>query len=65
MLSRVFDIFTQVDPAGVDRAGGLGIGLALVRQLVELHGGTVEAFSDGPGQGSEFVVRLPLLLKRP
>lgn len=65
MLSRVFDIFTQVDPAGVDRAGGLGIGLALVRQLVELHGGTVEAFSDGPGQGSEFVVRLPLLPKRP
>jgi len=61
MLSRVFDLFTQVGVAGDDQAGGLGIGLSLVRLLVELHGGTVAAFSDGPHQGSEFVVRLPLL----
>jgi len=65
MLSRVFDLFTQIGTAGNDRAGGLGIGLSLVRQLVELHGGTVAAFSDGPGQGSEFVVRLPLLPEGP
>lgn len=61
MLSSVFDLFTQIGATGDDRAGGLGIGLSLVRQLVELHGGTVAAFSDGPGLGSEFVVRLPLL----
>ncbi|HEY7426719.1 MAG TPA: ATP-binding protein, partial [Gemmataceae bacterium] len=59
MLPKVFDLFTQVDRA-IDRSlGGLGIGLTLVRRLTELHGGTVEAFSRGPGQGSEFVVRLP------
>ena len=61
MLSRVFGLFTQVEPSGIDSTGGLGIGLALVRQLVELHEGTVEVTSDGPGRGSEFVVRLPLL----
>ena len=61
LLSRVFDLFAQVESAQEDGAGGLGIGLALVRQLVEMHGGTVEVFSDGPGRGSEFVVRLPLL----
>ncbi|HSK78902.1 MAG TPA: MEDS domain-containing protein [Thermoanaerobaculia bacterium] len=61
MLSRVFDLFTQASPS-LDRSeGGLGIGLALVRSLVELHGGSVEAWSDGPERGSEFVVRLPLL----
>ncbi|MGE5359885.1 MAG: PAS domain S-box protein [Bacteroidales bacterium] len=54
-LARVFEMFTQVGESG----GGLGIGLALVRRLVEMHGGTVEARSDGPGAGSEFVVRLP------
>ena len=59
MLSGVFDLFTQVEPAGEGRAEGLGIGLALVRRLVELHGGTVEATSEGRGRGSEFVVRLP------
>jgi len=61
MLSRVFELFTQIGAAGDDRAGGLGIGLFLVRRLVELHGGTVAAFSEGLGRGSEFVVRLPLL----
>jgi PAS domain S-box-containing protein len=60
MLPRVFEMFTQVDDS-LDRAqGGLGIGLTLVQRLVELHGGTVAAHSAGPGQGSEFVVRLPL-----
>ncbi len=59
-LPRLFDMFSQADSA-LDRAqGGLGIGLSLVRGLVELHGGTVEAKSDGPGRGSEFIVRLPL-----
>ncbi len=59
-LPRVFDLFTQSERT-LDRAqGGLGIGLTLVKTLVELHGGTVEAHSDGPGQGSEFVVRLPV-----
>jgi PAS domain S-box-containing protein len=61
MLPRVFDLFTQADKS-LDRSqGGLGIGLTLVQRLVELHGGTVEAHSAGLGQGSEFVVRLPLM----
>ena len=61
LLTRVFDLFAQGNPVGDHSAGGLGIGLALVRRLVEMHRGTVAAFSDGPGRGSEFVVRLPLL----
>jgi PAS domain S-box-containing protein len=61
MLSQVFDLFTQLEQT-LDRSqGGLGIGLTLARRLVEMHGGTVEARSDGPGRGSEFSVRLPLL----
>jgi len=60
MLPRIFDMFTQVDRSLERSEGGLGIGLTLVRQLVEMHGGTVEAHSEGPGQGSEFVVRLPI-----
>ncbi len=60
MLPRIFDLFTQVERT-LDRAqGGLGIGLTLVRSLVEMHGGTVEASSAGTGLGSEFVVHLPL-----
>jgi signal transduction histidine kinase len=60
LLPDVFDLFTQ-GPRAADRSqGGLGIGLTLVRRLVELHGGSVEAHSAGPGQGSEFVVRMPL-----
>jgi PAS domain S-box-containing protein len=60
MLERVFELFTQVG-SGVDRShGGLGIGLTVVRQLVELHGGSVVAHSAGPGKGSEFVIRLPV-----
>jgi signal transduction histidine kinase/ActR/RegA family two-component response regulator len=60
MLPRIFDMFTQVDRSQDRSQGGLGIGLTLVRRLVEMHGGTVEARSEGPDQGSEFVVRLPL-----
>ena len=60
LLPRVFDLFVQADHSALRSQGGLGIGLTLVRTLVELHGGTVEAHSSGPGQGSEFVVRLPL-----
>src|SRR5205807_339538 len=62
MLSSVFDLFTQVDRS-LDRSqGGLGIGLTLVRRLVEMHGGTVDVSSPGPNLGSEFVVRLPALV---
>ena len=60
MLPHLFEMFTQV-PGSVSRSeGGLGIGLTLVRGLVEMHGGTVAAQSEGHGQGSEFIVRLPL-----
>ena len=58
-LPRVFDFFVQESPRDSTR-GGLGIGLALVRHLVGLHGGNVEARSEGPGRGSEFVLRLPV-----
>ena len=62
LLPRVFDLFVQATRA-LDRAqGGLGIGLTLVQRLVILHGGSVEARSDGLGHGSEFIVRLPILL---
>ncbi len=60
MQQRIFDLFVQADQS-LDRArGGLGIGLTLVRRLVEFHSGTISVFSAGPGQGSEFLVRLPL-----
>jgi CheY-like chemotaxis protein len=59
-LTRVFEMFSQVTSSIERSEGGLGIGLALVRGLVEMHGGRVEARSDGPGRGSEFVVQLPL-----
>jgi signal transduction histidine kinase/CheY-like chemotaxis protein len=65
MLPRVFDLFTQV-PGQEDRSeGGLGIGLSLVRSLIDRHGGSVQADSAGLGQGSEFVVRLPLFRRAP
>jgi signal transduction histidine kinase len=60
MLEQVFDLFSQVTPSFARSRGGLGIGLSLVRALVQMHGGTVVALSDGPGAGSEFVVKLPL-----
>ena len=60
MLGKVFELFTQVSGAQQRSAGGLGIGLALVKRLVEMHGGSVAAHSAGVGHGSEFVFRLPL-----
>jgi signal transduction histidine kinase/CheY-like chemotaxis protein len=59
---RIFDLFEQVDQGIENAQGGLGIGLTLVRELVQLHGGTVEARSAGLGLGSEFVVRLPVVV---
>jgi two-component system CheB/CheR fusion protein len=60
VLPHVFDLFVQGEQGRGRSRGGLGIGLTLVRQLVEMHGGQIEAHSDGPGKGSEFVLRLPL-----
>jgi signal transduction histidine kinase len=60
MLPRVFDLFTQVDRTRRAAQGGLGIGLALVKSLVSMHGGRIEAHSEGPDQGSEFTIHLPL-----
>jgi len=60
MLHRIFDLFVQVDHASTKAQGGLGIGLTLVKNLMEMHGGTVEAHSGGLGCGCEFVVRLPI-----
>jgi two-component system, chemotaxis family, CheB/CheR fusion protein len=59
LLGRIFEMFTQGEPGGSE--GGLGIGLTLVKSLVRLHGGSIEARSEGPNQGSEFVVRLPVI----
>lgn len=59
MLTRIFEIFVQAEPASTRRQGGLGVGLAVVRHLVDAHGGRIEARSDGPGQGSVFTVWLP------
>jgi PAS domain S-box-containing protein len=60
MLPHIFEMFLQTDRSRERSQGGLGIGLSLVRRLVELHGGRVEAHSPGPGRGSEFIVHLPL-----
>jgi signal transduction histidine kinase/DNA-binding response OmpR family regulator len=64
-LPFVFDLFTQANRSLARSEGGLGIGLTLVRNLVEKHGGSVEARSDGPGKGSEFIVGLPVLKGKP
>ena len=61
LVPRIFDLFSQVHQKSDGAQGGLGIGLALVRRLVEMHGGAVSATSEGPGHGTEMVVRLPLL----
>ena len=60
LLESVFDLFVQTRETLQRDDGGMGVGLTLVRQLVQLHGGQVRAFSEGPGKGSEFVVRFPL-----
>jgi len=62
MLAHVFEMFTQVDRHLERSQGGLGVGLSIVQRLVQMHGGSVEARSDGHGRGSEFVVRLPVAL---
>jgi len=64
VLPRIFDMFMQVDRSIERSQGGLGIGLTLAQLLVEMHGGTVRAHSEGPGRGSEFMVRLPAALRR-
>jgi two-component system CheB/CheR fusion protein len=64
VLPKLFDLFTQAPHGEEMRSGGIGVGLALVRQLVELHGGTVQAKSPGIGKGSEFMFRLPALEER-
>lgn len=60
-IERVFDLFEQLDRGADHAQGGLGVGLALVRELVAMHGGQVRAHSEGPGKGSEFRVRLPVV----
>ena len=64
MLPRIFDLFVQAERRLDRSVGGLGVGLTLVQKLVEMHGGTVEARSPGPGKGSEFIVRLPCVPAR-
>ncbi|HET6630359.1 MAG TPA: ATP-binding protein [Woeseiaceae bacterium] len=65
MLPHIFEMFRQVDTSHERSQGGLGIGLTLVQNLVAMHGGTVEAHSDGVGRGSEFVIRLPVAEEKP
>jgi signal transduction histidine kinase len=61
LAPRIFELFTQVHSKAERAQGGLGIGLALVRRLTEMHGGSVSVHSDGPGRGAEFTVRLPVM----
>ena len=63
VLPRIFDLFAQLDRRSDHPHGGLGIGLALVRRLLQMHDGSISAYSEGTGRGSEFVIRLPLLLE--
>jgi signal transduction histidine kinase/CheY-like chemotaxis protein len=64
-LECVFELFAQVQGTLERSQGGLGIGLSLVKGLVEMHGGSVEAYSEGPGKGSQFIVRLPIIVDQP
>jgi signal transduction histidine kinase len=63
VLPRIFDLFAQLDRRSDHPHSGLGIGLALVRRLLQMHDGSISAYSEGTGRGSEFVIRLPLLLE--
>jgi CheY-like chemotaxis protein/anti-sigma regulatory factor (Ser/Thr protein kinase) len=65
MLQRVFEMFTQANCLQQRSSGGLGVGLGLVKRIVEMHGGEVEARSKGPGMGSQFIVRLPVATSPP
>lgn len=65
MLERIFEMFAQIDHPSQKSYTGLGIGLTLVKSLVEMHGGSVSVRSDGPSQGSEFSIRLPILTQQP
>lgn len=65
MLPRIFEMFTQIEHSASRTQGGLGIGLTLVRSLVEMHGGNIEAHSEGSGKGCEFIVHLALDLRPP
>jgi CheY-like chemotaxis protein len=64
-LQSIFELFSQLDRSLERRTGGLGIGLYLVKRLVEMHGGTVTAVSQGKGGGSAFIARLPIVVERP
>jgi CheY-like chemotaxis protein len=64
LLENIFDMFVQADDTLDRREGGMGVGLTLVRSLVEMHGGSVIAHSDGEGQGSEFMVQLPVSFRK-
>lgn len=64
-MPRMFELFGQLDTTRDRSAGGLGVGLTLAKRVVEQHGGTLEAHSEGPGQGSEFVIRLPIVPEEP
>ncbi len=65
VLPHVFEMFSRIRPATYPGQGGVGIGLGLIKSLVELHGGTIEAHSDGLGKGSEFLVRMPVVWNTP
>ena len=65
MLEKVFDLFVQLQPVNTATVGGLGVGLALVRRVIELHGGSIQARSAGSGQGAEFIARLPMSVEQP
>ncbi len=60
LRTLAFDLFVQGERAPDRSEGGLGVGLTIAKRLIDMHGGSIAAFSDGPGKGSEFVVRLPL-----
>ncbi len=59
-LTSIFELFARSAPLAPGKPSGRGIGLAVARELIQLHGGTVSALSEGPGRGSEFIVRLPV-----